>query len=424
MDNFKASIFKDRIKYLRHRIVTVGAILLAFIIAFSLILLKEIDKLNKQTKELEKISQTLRYDWQDFENLYETSSSSLEDYITQYSAPYTTSSFLAGLNISRIKDLQPSNDYFNEYDLISLNYAIKHLVSYNNNLRSLLSYVKGNKSFAELNSEQLNVLLQVISFSSTADQNYINLGLMESRKVQKKLIQLHNENIYPVKKSFTVDIYKNFINMDGGFESFDVILMNFKDPRFGNFLNEEKFKNYQTIIEYLTTSKYKNYLEIKSKEQILKGQINTAISRDLVRIPIINFDISLKHFLIFGGLINLGLLLYFYFMLFNLKRLFINLNNSLETKLDIGDKKAIFYGLDYNINNKIVFLFINGAFFSALPILSFILSFILVNKLGAIQLINSNETINIKIIYLNIIVVLVNIFFSIFLSVKQFNLNK
>jgi len=427
MENLASEIYIDRIKNLRQRIVSVGALLLIFIITFSLLLIKELKKLEEQSNELRIVSEILECDWKTFKQLYETSFDGLDNYINEYSSPFARSTFLSELNLIRSEEECNDCGRFTLNQIEKIDYAVNKLIPYNNNLRSLLTLIENGKSFEELEADELEIVLNIYSFRSKIKEDSLKIGIEESIKIQRKLLELDKSGEYIVKRPLTREIYNYSIeNRKRVFETLDVILMNFRDPLSPNLMNLKSFIKYEKTIAILKNSKYQNYLEIKTRNKHLRDHINNTFTRDLINIPIINLELTLQQFVIFGGIINLGILLYFYFMITNLKILSLNISKTMSSELSSIDKQALFFSLDYKIKSKSIFLILNTLFFSALPILSIVISIFLRRKLVLIESaqVDINFVLNNALLYTIILVLLTNVIFSLYISIKQFNLDK
>ncbi|WP_298901460.1 hypothetical protein [uncultured Psychroserpens sp.] len=414
MDEFATNIYKDRIKYLRHRIVNVGALLLIFIITFILILLKEQKRKKSYENKIIALNEILDCPWDEFRQIYDGFYINLDDYVNKYSGPYSVlcakvdseGYFPEELDTAKKRPVDSIKSY--------VNFSAQKLSEYHNDLRYLLTLHKRNKGFEDLSRMEIEKVLNVLNFRWAIDDfskitNGTKYSILISKDAQKK----HESGEITISE-IAQNIYEELDDLEkssGKFKTLDIMLMNYYSPHLEGLLKKDNLLKINKIKTSLELMQFSSYGELVERNIDLKKKINEFENDEKVRIPVVNFNLSFSEFALFGGLINLGILIYFYFMAFNLKRLSYRLEEAKGESLNIDEKRALFFGLDYHINRQWLYLIINTIFFSILPILSVILS-----------LRNFENTEN-KAVLVGV-VCLVNIWFSFKISKTLFSLNK
>ncbi|MGH1385105.1 hypothetical protein [Kordia sp.] len=411
MEKLAVNTYIERIKYLRHRIVNVGAILLIFIITLLFIFLKQNSNLEQYKERHSQLLETTNDSlWGKFEVLYNSYSPFIQDYNETQAGPYSLICMVSSFNMLTLKIINkkvfdtPTFNNSKSY----VDYAAVNLSNYLNALRQMEFSHKRHKSFNELSKEELQHLVYVQSFQDKIDIDSLKQGITYSW--MNSVMMLHFD------KTEVLKIDSDYIKkkLQWSVKNLDTISFTFLTSitKFNHFkasiVSKEDIKNFPKTIDNNPSI---NYKEAKKDEALLKNKIKNIGEGEDIKIPIINFNISLSQIVLFGGLINLGILLYFYFMSINLKLLSHKLEKSNLSTLSIEDRQALFFGLDYQIKNKWLYLIINVIFFSALPIISIILSYIIFES-------GPNQILLIS------IVCLINIYVSVIISKTLFQLNK
>ncbi|WP_299271880.1 hypothetical protein [uncultured Psychroserpens sp.] len=412
MDEFATNIYKDRIKYLRHRIVNVGALLLIFIITLILIFLKQNNKLkNYKERHSQLIEVTNDSLWGKFEILYNSYAPFIKDYNETEAGPYSLMCMVNSFNmltLTMVNKEKFDNPTFNNTRAY-VDYAAIKLSDYLNALRQIEFTHNRIKNFNELNKEELKHLLFAQSFENRIDMDSLREGIKYSW--MNSILMLHFD------KNGGLKIDSDYIK-----ERLDWSVKNLDTTSFTLLTSVTRFNHLRAssvskediaaFTEIINNNPSQTFKEAKSNEDVLKREIQDISKGENIKIPIINFNIMLSQIVLFGGLINLGILLYFYFMSTNLKILSHKLENAMNGSLSLADKQALFFGLDYQIKNKWLYVVLNVLFFSALPIFSIILSnLIFKNDFGG------------KMVLITIVCV-INIYVSVIISKILFLLNK
>ena len=412
MDELTTNIYKDRIKYLRHRIVNVGALLLIFIITLVLIFLKQNNKLKNYKERHNQLMEVTNDSlWGKFEIVYNSYAPFIEDYNKTEAGPYSLMCMVNSFNmltLTMINKEEFDNPTFNKTRAY-VDYAAINLSDYLNALRQIEFAHNRIKNFNELNKEELKHVLFTESFENSIDIDSLKTGIKYSWV--NSILMLHFDKNGGLK--IDSDYIKERLNwsvknLDTTSFTLLTSITRFNHLR-ASTVSKEDITDFTEIINSNPNQTYK---EAKLNEDILKRKIDDISKGENIKIPIINFNISLSQIVLFGGLINLGILLYFYFMSTNLKILSHKLESTINDSLSLEDKQALFFGLDYQIKNKWLYIILNVLFFSALPIFSIVLSnLIFENDFGG------------KVLLITLVCV-INIFVSVIISKTLFHLNK
>ncbi|MDC8004744.1 hypothetical protein POV27_11835 [Aureisphaera galaxeae] len=409
MGDLATSVYTDRIKNLRNRIVTVGAILLVFIITLGFIFLKQYNKKIKYESELSNLYTIEQNPWSDFQTLYDNSFLYIEDYTLNVARPYSQMCVFMGIDLmllnSKLDDGAKNNPKISR-SIDYITYAGRELGHYSNDLHSIIASQKTNATFDELSREKLLQLINIYTFNNRVVEDSLIEGINLAIPMTGMYLKLDTIDPGTIKKDILKEVYQHsFHNLDSAFTSFEttMLLNNF---RYSEKVTDSVLSSLKNVIE---NCEFKNLKSFRSDYNYIMNQLKEIDQGENIKIPIINFNVSLNQIVLFGGLINLGVLLYFYFMVMNLKFLSHKLEESMETTLSVQDKHALFFGLDYQIKNRWLYVTINTVFFSALPIFSIILSNVIFeNGPDRVLLIS--------------IVCIINLYFSIIISKILFQL--
>lgn len=421
-DNLAFEIYLGRIKNLRHRIVNVGAILLIFIITVFLVFIRQSKKLTQYENEYRQLQELMELPWGSLQQLYESSFAYLEDYTDEIASPYSAICFLTGIDLMLMNGMElKEEDRDNpkmKQSIEEVTYAGRHLSKYVFDLRSLVAAQRTNTGFNSLNREKLLKVFDVYRFNRSVDNDSLTRGIEKALASANMFLKLDSIGKRPIKKMVLKNLYKtSMAQLDNKeFTSYETIML-IRNPHLAENFTDSLQSVFKERIE--KEFKYDDLAELQSRNSFLTEAILEIKGGESINLPLLNFSVSIKEIFIYGGIMNLGILLYFYFMTTNLRVLQGKLESSGDRPLSVEEKEAMFFSLDYQINQKWIYLVLNTLFFSAVPLISVVFGF---NFLGGFS--EHGEETRIFPNMLIFVILIINFLFSVFISNKLFHLNK
>ncbi|WP_118975302.1 hypothetical protein [Taibaiella koreensis] len=338
-------------------------------------------QLGKSKKEVDINTAILHQPWDSLKVLYDLTNGPLETYLEKKAVPRYQQCLATSLESMRLKASLPGSAANKTLDATIglISYSVRVLASYNADLRNVAYAQKAGKSFESLDRRSLKALVHTFSFGKGINLDSFDRGIGKADSAALLLLFLDKQRQAEGKGTYSAEFRQtlSFSDSAASFRDFSSEML-LRDMRtFGDDRIGESGLN--ALSHYLDSATFENLGSVQSRLNTAKEKLAEIEAGQFFELPLVKIQISLLQFIIFGGMINLVILLNLFAMLKQCRHFWQQYQSGVDPAEIEPLRSVYFYGWTFGIKHATLFSVLYALFLSFVSIASLIFALAMLN---------------------------------------------
>jgi|GEM_PF-3086468 hypothetical protein len=314
MEESLIEVWKENLRNSINSISTFNKWLIVLNLTIALTYIEQYNQIRDQAKLVRTYTNGKQKPWDLLRQYYNASRDSLETYDSGKLAPWVRLSFISwwGTFVLQYNSRDSTaGEAIAVASLDRVNFARKTLIEYGSDITKILIEQKANKSFEDLNRDEILSLINIHNFSALHLRDSFKLGIQNIVANAKFFLKPENIGFLTLGKPASPLLISELSFANGG-PVFPVFMLNSQIliQDFDTFGKENVPDSLALVSAYLQSNSFESLTALSNQITATNNKLQALEHGESVSLPLTDNKISIIGFLSFAGLINLIIILY------------------------------------------------------------------------------------------------------------------